>query len=277
MKISPIGKMDKVVIFAAIAILAYIAFSEDDSGKNTRTQKSPASKAMIASKKGAMPTAPRRDPGLWPPPAKEKIEMAPNFSASNYLIVFDGSGSMIERQCSGRDPKINAAKTAVKKFIAALGPEDNVALVGFGKTRYQKRNSMLFEHDFTAGDMSGVIDTLYSVAPMGKTPLTLAMRSGFMMLEKQAQRQGGYGQYHMVIITDGVATDGDPSIMARQIVTSSIVRIHVIGFCLSGKHLLNVPGYTRYSTANDPQGLEKGLQEVLAEADQFDPGVFVQQ
>ncbi|MDH5510035.1 MAG: VWA domain-containing protein [Nitrospinota bacterium] len=276
MKLNPIGKVDKTIILIVMIIIAYMAFSDKGGPRGAGTKKSPSANTTPA-KQPMVDPVPTRDPGLWPPPAEGKVEMALDLEASNYLIVFDGSGSMSDRECSGRDPKIHVARAAVKKFIDSLGPGDNVALVGFGGMPHGMKKTDLIEHGFVSGDTSGAIQTLEKIFPMGNTPLSQAMKRGLSMLEGQARRQGGYGKYNMIIITDGVATDSDPSVTARMIVSSSMVRIHAIGFCLDGKHKLDVPGYTRYSTANNPQTLEEGLQSVLAESDQFDPGTFVEQ
>ena len=265
---------DLLIAAAAVSIGIWIKYNE---AIQAPSHTGGARKTAVVASKAPPPPVVQKNSAVWPPPARGTIEMAQDLEAANYLIVFDGSGSMSDRQCSGREPKINVAKSAVKKFINSLAPADNVALVGFGGIKSGVKRKALIEHGFGSGDKSGVIETLERIYPLGKTPLSQAMRRGLSMLEGQALRQGGYGKYNMVIITDGVATDSDPSVTARTIVGSSVVQIHAIGFCLNGKHKLDVPGYTKYSTANNPKTLEEGLQGVLAESDQFDPGVFIEQ
>ncbi|MDH5510034.1 MAG: VWA domain-containing protein [Nitrospinota bacterium] len=218
---------------------------------------------------------PKINPGAWPPPAGKTVEMAQDLTAANYLIVFDGSFSMNESRCSGSLTKLQVAKSAVKKFISALGPGANVGLVGFGGSPSGKNRN--YEHPLVSGDRTGINNLLDGVRGLGNTPLSRSVFRGFEMLEAQARRQGGYGQYHMVIVTDGISTDGDPSIMTRNIVERSAIKIHTIGFCINDRHGLNVPGYTRYSTASDPGALEAGLRGVLSENDSFDPGVYIKQ
>ena len=236
-----------------------------------------ASQAKLASQiqRRTVPAVhiPKINPGSWPPPANKAEPMAADLTAPNYLVIFDGSFSMNQRGCSGPFTKLQAAKTAVKQFINALAPNANVGVVGFGDSPYGTNRS--FEHPMISGDRTRVFDLLDSVRGLGTTPLVRAVSRGFEMLEAQARRQAGYGQYHMVILTDGVSTDGDPSMVAKTIVRKTAIKIHAIGFCLDGGHGLNIPGYTNYSKANDQEALERGLQGVLAESEAFDPVEFI--
>lgn len=56
----------------------------------------------------------------------------------------------------------------------------------------------------------------------------------------------------------------------------SPIQIHTIGFCIGPDHSLNIPGRTMYKAADNPQQLEKGLQDVLAESETFDVSDFDQ-
>ena len=269
-----------VWVFLGVAVFWKIQGAGNKSAPEWRHLAQKANMASQARRQQVSPLAPLGgNPGSWPPASGKALEMARDLTASNYLIVFDGSGSMGDRQCSGMDSKMNTAREAVKKFIRSLTPSDNVALVGFGGTRGRtnKNSNTIFEHGFIPASQPGVIETLDMVYPMGNTPLSQAMKQGYSLLEEQARRQGGYGEYHMVIITDGEATDQDPSLMARWIVHSSVVRLHVIGFCLDGRHKLDLPEYTSYSTADNPSSLDEGLRGVLSESEQFDPAEFMEQ
>ncbi|MDH5639286.1 MAG: hypothetical protein OEZ04_12435, partial [Nitrospinota bacterium] len=150
----------------------------------------------------------------------------------------------------------------------------NAGLVAFGKSSGKTITS---RHKFVSADKEGIKRIMHEMVASGNTPLVRSMGMGFEMLQEQAQRQGGYGEYHMVIVTDGEASDGNPANMARKIVLSSPVIINAIGFCLNGKHSLDVDGYTKFSVANDPAALSAGLKGVLAESESFDTDTFVVQ
>jgi len=230
--------------------------------------------AMIESRRATapLPPIPGGDPGLWPPPPTEKIELAHDMTAANYVLVFDASFSMNQSQCSGSISKLQAAKIAVTNFITKLEEKSNVGLIGFGAAPGAERE---YQWGFVSGGArASLIQKLKTIRAKGNTPLLRAMNMGYHMLQAQAQRQGGYGQYHMVIITDGAATDGDPSRLAKDIALHSPVRIHAVGFCLGGGHSLDMPAFTKYSAASDPRALEAGLMGALAESPRYDSAAF---
>jgi hypothetical protein len=89
-------------------------------------------------------------------------------------------------------------------------------------------------------------------------------------IEYQARRQLGYGEYHMVVVTDGEASRyEDPRSIVDSIIATTPIVLHTIGFCIDARHSLNQPGRILYRQANDLEGLRKGLQDVLAEAPRF--------
>jgi len=109
----------------------------------------------------------------------------------------------------------------------------------------------------------------------GLTPLDEAVAEAYDMLTKQAQRQLGYGQYTIVVVTDGMATNSTALIqVVNRILAKSPVIIYSIGFCIGPGHSLNQPGRMVYKTANDSAGLRRGLKDVLAEAETFDISEF---
>ena len=61
-----------------------------------------------------------------------------------------------------------------------------------------------------------------------------------------------------------------------DIVRQTPFELHVIGFCVPGRtrHSLDIPGYTRYYTAESPEALAKGLAAVQAEVPVFDATTF---
>ena len=107
------------------------------------------------------------------------------------------------------------------------------------------------------------------------TPLKTAIAQGYGALEEQAQRQLGYGEYHLVIVTDGAANRGEePDEVVEQILADSPVVIHTIGFCIGPDHVLNQEGRTIYRAASSTEELRQGLGEVVAEAPRFDVTEF---
>jgi len=75
---------------------------------------------------------------------------------------------------------------------------------------------------------------------LGFWPLSVAIEHGYKALTKQASLQLGYGEYHLVVVTDGEANTGyEPNKAVQSVLTESPVVIHTIGFCIRGSHSLN--------------------------------------
>ena len=121
------------------------------------------------------------------------------------------------------------------------------------------------------GDRQKFIQQVQAVVPGSGTPLTQAVQTAYEILTTQAGRQLGYGEYHMVIVTDGVANQPEKLTgTINAVLARSPIIISTIGFCISDTHALNQPGRTIYKAANNPEALRQGLQDVLAESESFD-------
>lgn len=207
----------------------------------------------------------------WPPASETPVELAPSESrmAKNFYVILDGSGSMDASECSGGKTKAQAAVASLLKFESAVPENAHLGLFIFDNTGASERvplgprNSERFQK------------ALVQMQVGGGTPLGSAMAAGLKALEAQARAQLGYGEYNLVIVTDGEANDGEePDPMVRTLVSKTPVVIHTVGFCIGENHALNQPGLTVYKAADNPQQLMSGLEEVLAESETFDVAEF---
>lgn len=208
----------------------------------------------------------------WPPLADENVVPAADLAASNYYIVLDGSGSMRRSGCSADTSKINAALAALERFVGTVPADANLGLAVFDDKRLSERVPL------ATGNRPAFLAALRNVAVDGGTPLRSAITLGYGQLTAQAQRQLGYGEYHLVVVTDGNPdpSSEDPTSVVEEILTASPVVLHTIGFCIGTDHVLNQPGRSYYMAANDPSQLDSGLSSVLAESPSFDVGSFEQ-
>ncbi len=198
----------------------------------------------------------------------EARELAANLTAKNYLLVFDGSGSMNDSDCSAGKTKIEAAKAAVSEWSKTLPEDANLGLIAF----YQSNWTSL---PMSSGNREKFISFVESLNAGGTTPLGEAFEKAYQELTRQGQAQLGYGEYTIVSVTDGYANDPDSlSQWVRYILSDSPITIYTIGFCIGKKHSLNQPGYTIYKAADNPDELRQGLKEVLAESETFDESNF---
>jgi len=194
--------------------------------------------------------------------------LAKNPVTQNYVLIFDGSGSMGDVKCSAGRKKIDVAKEAVIEWSKTLPPDANIGLVAF-----HNRGWVFGKLGET--DHQTFIKDVQSLSYGGKTPLTKAFGHAYRDITFQGQKQLSYGEYTIVVVTDGIANS--PSQLYDTVETiqdASPITIYTIGFCIGDKHSLNQPGKTIYKAADNPEALRQGLKEVLAESVTFDDSEF---
>jgi len=253
-----------VISIAAVAVFMIInMFLNFDDSSTSNTGQSTASAALQLNAYGEKGTL-----NNWPT-TNDNVTLAKNAMAKNFYIIVDGSGSMSNEGCSSGQDKLSVAKSSISRFIDKIPAEDNIGMYAFDRSRLAERVVLgSSKHEQVKGAVSNLVSG-------GSTPLAQAVTTGRDALTKQAQSQLGYGEYNLVIVTDGQAND---SVKLRQEVHSLLqqtpIVVHTIGFCISSNHTLNQPGYTIYKAADNPKALDEGLEQVLAEAPSFDVSEF---
>lgn len=202
----------------------------------------------------------------WPPAGKETRVLENDLAKKNYYVILDNSGSMNNGACNGQGTKMDNAKIAMREFVKSVPQNANLGLmtfhgekVGLG-TGDQNRRTVMTEVE--------------TAEPKTGTPLSWAIKEAYEKITSQARRQLGYGEYYLVVVTDGESTDGDPKRVLDKVISESPVVVYTVGFCIGSEHSLNQPGRTVYKEANDLLSLRSGLKEVLAESEKFDISSF---
>lgn len=257
-------------ILLAVAMAGVVAGCGDDRKPVApNTSQSESKPAAIA--KSDMQTR------HWPfldAAASNAAEAAPagNQLVKNYYMVLDGSGSMKESACSGSLSKMEAAKNAVLTFAQSFPADANLGLLVFDRSGI---NEVLTIGRDNRDQFSALVKAVH---PDSGTPLKSAIERAYQALTRQAKKQFGYGEYHLVVVTDGEADSGqDPGAIVNRILKESPVVVHTIGFCIGKNHSLNQPGRTLYRAADNPEQLRQQLGEVLAEAQAFNVTQFSKQ
>ena len=249
-----------MTVRAALVLAVALAFVGCEEAK-------PPAKPAAAPQKPQGPVSNRPLTPAWPVAVQARTDQASVSSdlfARNYYVVLDASGSMTERGCSGDLPKIDAARTALSAFAESLPAGANLGLQVFDARGVREQIPL------ASGNREKFKTVLAAVRAGGGTPLHSAITQAYAKLEAQGARQLGYGEYHLVVVTDGEASDGqDPTNAVKVILDRSPVVLHTIGFCIGTRHSLNQPGRTIYRAADDPKQLRQHLSDVLAEAPTF--------
>jgi len=260
--------MNKNAFFIVMlaAFVFYKVFIASDESTTDNAKSKPNSASDLHGPEGNYSL--RSGDDSWPALDENKAgEVADNLLAKNYYIVFDGSGSMGEvaaDNCSDNQRKIDVAKSAMQTFIKQLPADANVGLYVFDGNAMSERVGV------SANSRTQLKKAIKETYPGGGTPLSLAVQQAYNSLLHQAKKQLGYGEYHLIVITDGEANSGyGPGTIVNSVIKYSPVNIHTIGFCISDRHSLNQKGRTFYKSATSRRELEEGLSSVLAESEEF--------
>lgn len=183
--------------------------------------------------------------------------------ARNFYVVFDGSGSMSYKECSGDyGKKLPAAQWAFQEFLTAVPDEANLGLLVFDKAGV--REVVKLGPSTREAVRQGVLEIR---AGQG-TPLGKAVKLATKALASQREVQLGYGEYNLVVVTDGQADDEADLRRAVKDANAAGVLIQTIGFCINDVSALKKGSFS-YRSASDPAELREAVLGVLAEAEDF--------
>lgn len=256
-------------LFIIIIVLPLLFFSGCGEAPQPTKQAPKTAPPSATAKPEAQPPARQK---TWPFVSEEGVDgpLAQNLTARNFILIFDASGSMGESDCAGSSRKIDIAKKAVVAWSKSVPPEANLGLYTF-------HNQGVSTLPLASGSREAFMKTIGRIYPGGKTPLAQAMMHAYRVFTEQGRRQLGYGEYTIVVVTDGIAND--PEALQKtvdMILAKTPIVVYSIGFCIGDQHSLNQPGRTIYTSADNPAQLQEGLQKVLAESEAFDESEFTQ-
>jgi Ca-activated chloride channel homolog len=189
----------------------------------------------------------------------------------NFYFVFDGSGSMKDppRKAPDADQaftsKIQGAKWAVAEFLSKVPKDANLGLYVFDRYGYREVLPL------GPNNRAAFLQKVQKVEAKGGTPLGTAIAIGSEALKKQYNNQLGYGEYRLIVITDGDATDNLQTGVARA--AKYRIPIYTIGFDMGNDHSLRKHSIS-YRSANSAKQLEHALEQAVGELDIFDPADF---
>ncbi len=188
----------------------------------------------------------------------------------NFYFIIDGSGSMGEKpggSCRGdqRFPtKMDGALWAVAEFLKKVPENVNIGLLVFDAEGLSERvplgpnNHNLF------------MQKVRTIRVGGGTPLNQAIRRSTQSLVAQYQKQLGYGEYRLVVVTDGQARKIPE---AAWYAARHGMPIYTIGLCIGPEHALRQYSVS-YRAADNFADLAESLGETLAELPNFDVSSF---
>jgi hypothetical protein len=155
---------------------------------------------------------------------------------------------------------MSVAKTALARVVKQLPEQTKFGLLLMNGAR--ERMGWLIP--LGSLDRSSALSQIENVRPDGGTPLGKSMKTA--MDELLALRSKiPYGDYRLLVVTDGEATDRNvleaylPDMLARGVL------VDVIGVDMKSEHSLATKAHS-YRKANDAASFEKALNEIFAES-----------
>lgn len=247
--------MNKLTSIAAVGViaLALVACKEENTANTSSGAASAATTAELATMN-------------WPPVPETAVELADNYFQENLVVILDMSGSMGDATCKDSSvTKYAASLQAIDTFIDYVPDDMALGFVVFEDGRNEVRTPLGLQN------REQVRRVLGEVRPDGGTPLGGAVYEAYNMLMAQAQSQQGYGNYRMLIVTDGAASDeGTLKRNIDYLTTSTPIDVFTAGFCIDEGHTLYQPGLTEFRAAGNIVELRDAMQAVLAESTDFD-------
>jgi hypothetical protein len=178
------------------------------------------------------------------------------------VVVVDDSGSMREKMASdrGRSPRMDVAKQALSKVIQQLPDQTSLGVLLMNGAR----GNQGWLVPLSPLDRASTLAKIQNVRPDGGTPLGRSMKVAMdELLATRAKRP--YGDYRMLVVTDGEATDNHALQAYLPDIVSRGILVDVIGVDMKSDHTLAQRTHS-YRRANDAASFEKALSEVFAES-----------
>ncbi len=179
-------------------------------------------------------------------------------ASDNVVIVLDDSGSMNERM-SGGVRRIDAAKKAITAVLKQFPADTKLGLMLLNGDRSKQHWAIPLEHL----SLPQATRRVESVSADGGTPLGERMREGAEALLRLRDKQI-YGNYRLLIVTDGEANDSKLLNLYLPDVLSRGLLVDAIGVDMKQDHSLATRVHS-YRRADDAEALSKAIEEVFAE------------
>ncbi len=178
------------------------------------------------------------------------------------VVVLDDSGSMRQRMQTdkGSQQRIEVAKNALSRVVTQLPANSQLGILMLNQS--QRGSRWLFP--LGPLDIKQCLASIRQIRADGGTPLGASIKTAADALLEARQRQV-YGNFRLLVVTDGEATD--PDLLASYLpdILSRGITLDVIGVDMSADHSLAGRAHS-YRRADDAASLENALREVFAES-----------
>ena len=150
-------------------------------------------------------------------------------SAGKTIIILDASGSMWG-DIDGK-PKIEIARDAIGELLTTLDPGIELGLMAYGHREKGNCEDIELLISPQKIDQAAFLESVRSIIPKGKTPLTDAVEQAANFLRYEEETA------NVILVSDGLETcDRDPCELAARLAQNGIgFRAHIVAFDLTSE------------------------------------------
>jgi uncharacterized protein YegL len=179
-------------------------------------------------------------------------------AAEHVVILLDASMSMTT-DMTEEQTRMDAAKAAIAKVVEGLPDGVPIGLVAFTTA-----STTEWYHPMGPLDKAKFREGLESIEPGGGTPLGAYIEVAANVLLKARKANQGYGEYRLIVVTDGEAEDPERMDAAAQALLARGVMLDVVGVQMENTHSLARMAQS-YRNTEDAGSLEQAVSALLAE------------
>ena len=146
--------------------------------------------------------------------------------AKNVYLIIDASSTVTESSCFGYGSKQQVMEASVFDFIDEVPGNTNLGVIRFDANGPNEITSL------EPVNVTFLKPLLSDTKAGGQNPVAISVSYAYRALQKQAIQQQGYGEYHIVLLTDGGSDNANELLsVTRTISESSPVVLHAYDFC----------------------------------------------
>lgn len=182
----------------------------------------------------------------------------------NVFIIFDDSGSMDGLYNS----RIDRARKATQSFIQDLDPNINLGIVAL--------NAGLVKGLSKIGNKQNYLKSKIAILnASGGTYIGDRLEYVNQVLKRQKELQAGYGEYIIVIVTDGEASDENKMYLEVEKAINQGFLIKTIGLDIKQHKLQKVTSFVSAESSNQlVQEMKKAISPEIKSVSSFEPQNF---
>lgn len=171
---------------------------------------------------------------------------------NNIVVVFDDSRSMAEQMNNLSEDKLTVAKRSLNSVLKKIPNNSKVGIFALNSG---------WIYPIQTVEINSISKAINNISANGGTPLGAALKVSADELLKLRQKEH-YGEYRLLILSDGEAGDNDLLEENLMHVLSRGITVDVIGLDMSEGHSLSNK-VNRYRSADDPKALSSAIYELI--------------